>query len=402
MTKKQGKFIVIDGTDGSGKATQTKMLVERLEKNGYPVEMADFPQYGEKSAGMVENYLNGKYGTAEDVGPFRASIFYAIDRYDASFKIKKWLREGKTVVSNRYVTANMGHQGGKIKEAKKRQEYFKWLYDLEYRLFDIPRPDINIILHVDALAAQKLVDDKAKREYINGRKRDLHEKDINHLRRAEQVYLEIARQFSDIELIECSPQNKILPREQINDLLWQRIKKHLESEQINNNKKELITEQNFLFSTKAEGKDNLASIRFERISKNAILPTRAYQDDIGFDLYAIDYYTLLPGERAGIKTGLKLALPKGYAGLIWDRSSSAKNGIHTLGGVFDPGFRGEMIIHLINLSADILQISPGKKIAQLLIQKTETPQIIEAKIDNDSERNEKSHGSSGDFFHQNK
>ena len=109
---KKGKFIVIDGTDGSGKATQTKLLVKKLRKEKYKVKLADFPQYNKKSAGLVEEYLSGKYGTEKNVGPYVASIFYACDRYDASFKIRKWLKEGNIVISNRYVTANMGHQGG--------------------------------------------------------------------------------------------------------------------------------------------------------------------------------------------------------------------------------------------------------------------------------------------------
>jgi dTMP kinase len=115
---KKGVFIVIDGTDGAGKKTQTDILCEKLKAYGFAVEIADFPQYGHKSAGLVEEYLNGRYGTAEAVGPYAASIFYACDRYDASFKIRKWLAEGKVVVSNRYVAANMGHQGGKIAQSR--------------------------------------------------------------------------------------------------------------------------------------------------------------------------------------------------------------------------------------------------------------------------------------------
>ncbi len=121
QNNKIGKFIVIDGTDGSGKGTQTEILVNRLRNLGHDVAMADFPQYGQVSAGLVEEYLNGNYGKAEEVGPYRASIFYACDRYDASFKIRKWLEEGKIVISNRYVTANMGHQGGKISSQKRRK-----------------------------------------------------------------------------------------------------------------------------------------------------------------------------------------------------------------------------------------------------------------------------------------
>src|SRR3989344_1407856 len=143
--KQRGKFIVIDGTDGSGKATQTNLLLEELKTSGYEVEMTDFPQYGTKSAGLIEEYLNGKYGK---VGPEAASIFYAIDRFDASFKVRQWLDEGKIVISNRYVTANAGHQGGKIDDYHDRVKFFRWLDNLEYKIFAIPKPDLNVILHM--------------------------------------------------------------------------------------------------------------------------------------------------------------------------------------------------------------------------------------------------------------
>lgn len=220
----KGKFIVIDGTDGSGKATQTELLVKRLRKEKCKVKIFDFPQYGLKSAGLVEEYLNGKYGSAKEVGPYRASIFYACDRYDASFKIRKFLESGYVVVSNRYVTANMGHQGGKITDAKKRKEYFDWLYELEYGIFEIPKPDLNIILHVDAAVAQKLVDGKGQRGYTK-KKRDLHEKDLKHLRDAEKVYLEIAKTMKNFKLISCTEEKCIMDRTLINDLIWREVKK---------------------------------------------------------------------------------------------------------------------------------------------------------------------------------
>lgn len=225
---KKGKFIVIDGTDGSGKATQTELLAKRLRKEEYKIKIFDFPQYGQKSAGLVEEYLNGKYGSAQEVGPYRGSIFYACDRYDASFEIRKYLEEGKIVISNRYVTANMGHQGGKITNPKERKKYFDWLYDLEYGIFGIPRPDLNIILHVDAAIAQKLVDSKGTRNYIKGqKKRDLHEKDLKHLRDAERVYLEIAKTFPKFHLIKCTENKNIMTREKISELVWKEVKKLL-------------------------------------------------------------------------------------------------------------------------------------------------------------------------------
>ena len=104
----KGKLIVLDGTDGCGKKTQTEKLVERLRQEGQEVVMQDFPRYGERSAAIVEDYLNGKFGTAEQVGPYRASIFYACDRFAASTEIFSALESAKHVVSNRYVSANMG------------------------------------------------------------------------------------------------------------------------------------------------------------------------------------------------------------------------------------------------------------------------------------------------------
>jgi dTMP kinase len=220
----KGRFIVIDGTDGSGKATQTKLLVEELKLGGYPVEMTDFPQYGTKSAGLIEEYLNGKYG---QVGPEAASIFYAIDRFDASFKIKEWLKAGKIVIANRYVTANAGHQGGKISDDFDRLRFFKWLDNLEYNIFGIPKPDLNIILHVPAKMAQKLVDKKSSldRKYVNGKKRDLHEADLKHLQNAEKVYMEIARLFPNTKLVECVAGGKLLDPQSVHNKVWELVRR---------------------------------------------------------------------------------------------------------------------------------------------------------------------------------
>ncbi len=220
----KGKFIVLDGTDGSGKGTQTKMLVETLKNEGYVVEMADFPQYGQKSAGAVEEYLSGKYG---QVDAYVGSMFYAVDRFDASFKIRQWLEEGRVVVSNRYVTANAGHQGSKIDDSAERIKYFKWLDNLEYNMFGIPKPDLNIILHVPAKIAQKLVDKKPKEErtYINGKKRDLHEADLKHLSRAELVFMQLAELFPNTKMIECFENEKLLTPIEVHNKVWNLVRR---------------------------------------------------------------------------------------------------------------------------------------------------------------------------------
>jgi dTMP kinase len=219
-----GKFIVIDGTDGSGKTTQFKLLKETLEQSGYRVETADFPQYGQKSAGAVEEYLNGKYG---QVNAYAGSIFYAVDRFDASFKIRKWLGSGCVVISNRYVTASAGHQGGKIEDEAQRIQFFKWLDNLEYNIFGIPKPDLNIILHVPAEIAQTLVDkkDSSMRAYNNGKKRDIHEDDLNHLINAEKTYLQIAGLFPNTKLVECMDGERMMSIQEVHNKVWELVRR---------------------------------------------------------------------------------------------------------------------------------------------------------------------------------
>ncbi len=225
---KKGLFIMLEGTDGSGKTTQTELLMDRLKAEGHAVEQISFPQYGSKSAALVEDYLNGKFGTAEEVGPYRASIFYAVDRYAAKEQIKTWLNAGIIVIANRYVASNMGHQGGKIKDAAERQTYFDWNYNLEYTIFDIPKPDVNIILHVTPEISQQLVDKKDEREYLtDGKTRDIHEDDLNHLRDAEQAYLDIAKRFEEFSLIECVEHNAMLPPDEVHTRIWNSVSTHI-------------------------------------------------------------------------------------------------------------------------------------------------------------------------------
>lgn len=220
---KKGKFIVIDGIDGSGKTTQLKLLKKRLKKNNLPYEIADFPQYNTKSAGLVEEYLSGKYGGPEEVGPYIASIFYASDRYDAGFKIKKWLNENKIVLSNRYTSANMGHQGCKIKDKNDRQQYFQWLIDLEFNIFKIPLPDITLILDVDAETSLKLQEKRNREEWIGKDKKDIHENNIAHLSSARNIYQEITKDYPNIVLIKCLKDGKLMPKNKINNILWNKI-----------------------------------------------------------------------------------------------------------------------------------------------------------------------------------
>jgi dTMP kinase len=188
----QGKLVVIDGTDGSGKGTHAGMLIERLLRENRKVQLSDFPQYGKASAFFVEKYLRGEYGPLESIGAKKASLFYALDRYDASFLMRKHLEEGTIIVSNRYVSSNMGHQAGKIVDPDERKACIEWLKDIEYGILELPKPDVNILLYVPPEVGQQLVDQKVTRDYTQGKKRDIHEADIEHLRQASLSYLEVA------------------------------------------------------------------------------------------------------------------------------------------------------------------------------------------------------------------
>jgi len=222
----KGKFFVFEGIDGCGKATQTKLLAEYFRQKGFEVEKIDFPQHGQRSSAMVDDYLTGKYGTSEDVGPEIASIFYATDRYDASLKIKKWLDEGKIVISDRYLVSNIGHQGGKIKDKSDWKKYVNWLYNLEYGIFKIPKPDYTFILKTSAEFSLKLsnnITDYDKQQtrinYLGDTtKQDIHEKNKSHLENALNSYLMAVAEFpEDFEVIECLENGEMLPATVINE-----------------------------------------------------------------------------------------------------------------------------------------------------------------------------------------
>lgn len=222
-SKQKGLFVVIEGTDGSGKGTQFKKLSERLSLEGYEVAEFDFPQYELESSYFVREYLNGKYGSADEVGPYKSSLFYALDRYEAATKIKQALKEGKIVIANRFTGSNMAHQGTKFSHAEERRGYFIWLDNLEFELLDIPRPDKSIVLRVPAETAQLLVDKKQKRSYTD-KKRDIHEADLSHLQRSVEVYDDLCKLFpKDFQSIDCVRNNRLMTVDQIQDMIWNSI-----------------------------------------------------------------------------------------------------------------------------------------------------------------------------------
>lgn len=216
----RGKLIVIDGGDGSGKTEQTDRLVARMTREGLPVKTVAFPRYETPTGAEVKAYLNGKYGPAAQVPARQASILYAVDRWAAFHDgVFAPLEDGTHVICNRYVASNMGHQGSKFADPAERTAFFRWNDELEHAIFCIPRPDLNVILHVPAETSIRLIDGR-------GNAKDGHE-NVEHLKRAEATYLELARTFPGFALIECVRDGKLLPIPEIHELVWAEVSKAL-------------------------------------------------------------------------------------------------------------------------------------------------------------------------------
>ena len=240
INKMKGKLIVIDGTDGVGKATQTAKLVKRLETEGYQTETLDFPRYKEHFGKLIGECLNGMdcitnwKGDPKDVGfaslhPKIASVLYAADRFDTSSTIEKWLLEGKVVVLDRYVSANQIHQGGKITDENERKEFLKWLDHMEHGIFKIPRPDKIIYLDVPIEITQKLLQEKSsniKKEYKKSGI-DAHENNVDHLIAAKISGLKMVEQLNSWERIECYSDNQLISLEGVHERIWQIVLKVL-------------------------------------------------------------------------------------------------------------------------------------------------------------------------------
>ncbi|OYT34143.1 MAG: thymidylate kinase [Candidatus Aenigmarchaeota archaeon ex4484_52] len=218
---KKSKLIVLAGTDGSGKKTQANLLKKKFIEKNIPAKIISFPRYGKNSAKAIEYYLKGEFGTIEEIDPYFASVLYAHDRFKAKKKITKWLEDGNIVICDRYVSANEGHQASKIKDKKQKDVFLNWIHNLEYEIYKIPKPDVNILLYMPYEIGQKLVDKKGFRNYV-GNKRDVHEADSNHLKNAQKNYLYIAKKYNWLK-IDCYKKKEPLPMDVIHQILWKKI-----------------------------------------------------------------------------------------------------------------------------------------------------------------------------------
>jgi len=221
----KGKLIVIDGADGAGKATQAKLLVDKLVAEGYSTELIDFPQYYDNFFGkLVGEYLTGKFGKAVEVDPYLASLLYAGDRFESAPKIKKWLSEGKIVVTNRYSASNAAFQGVKFK-GQKQKNFLDWLDNLEFKIYNIPKEDYLLYLDVPIKISQKLLLKKSKRQYTKNAKKDHHEKDVEYQAKVASLYKKLTSQKNNWIRINCVFGEKLLSPAQIHEKIWKVIEK---------------------------------------------------------------------------------------------------------------------------------------------------------------------------------
>ena len=226
----KGKLIVIEGTDCSGKETQTKLLVKYLKENNTKVFTMSFPNYDSPTGKIIggpflgKSYISEGYFTegAPNVDPKVSSLYYAADRLYNLPIIQKKLNEGYTVILDRYVYSNMAHQGGKLDTSEERDRMFKWLEKLEFELLELPKADIKVFLHMPYEASLKLKESRAKNEEM-----DQLESSKEHLLRAERAYLELSDKY-DFYKIECAIEDDAKNIEDINLELYDYIIKQLE------------------------------------------------------------------------------------------------------------------------------------------------------------------------------
>ena len=219
-----GKLLVVEGLDGSGKATQTALLYKALLGEGVPLRRVSFPDYDSDSSALVKMYLQGAFGSDPDaVNAYAASSFYAVDRY-ASFRTD-WgphYTAGGLVLADRYTTSNAVHQCAKLPR-EKWDGFLDWLFDYEYRLLGLPAPDAVIYLRLDPAVSQKLM---TGRYHGDEKKKDIHEADRRYLTRCREAALQ-ASELWGWKRIPCARDGVMRPVEEIHQDIYNAVKEIL-------------------------------------------------------------------------------------------------------------------------------------------------------------------------------
>ena len=217
----QGKLIVFEGTDGSGKATQSELLCQELTRRGVPYRKLTFPRYQEESSALVRLYLGGAFGQKPgDVNAYAAASFYSVDRY-ASYK-QDWgsyYEQGGLLIADRYTTSNAVHQASKLPEGE-REAFLDWLFDLEYRLLGLPEPDLVLYLDMPTEITEKML---RQREQAAGTHADIHEQDEAYLKACRENARAIVRRCG-WQVIDCAENGAPRTPEDIHNEVYRRVR----------------------------------------------------------------------------------------------------------------------------------------------------------------------------------
>lgn len=221
-TTRKGIFVVLEGNDGAGKATQTELLLQKLRSEGRAAEKIDFPKYGGNVFGaLIGECLAGKHGDFLNLDPKIASSLYALDRFESSERVRSLLEEGVVVIADRYAGSNQIHQGGKIADDTERKVFLLWLENIEFGILNIPRPDLTVYLRVPLETSLQLLQEKraAKNDSLGERERDVVEEDRSYLERSIQTadWLMGRERWG---VVECMENGTLRTREAIHEEVW--------------------------------------------------------------------------------------------------------------------------------------------------------------------------------------
>ena len=215
-----GKLFVIDGTDGSGKQTQFQKLTERLAKEKIDYRTVSFPNYESPSSSLVKMYLSGEFGEhAKDISPYIASTFYAADRYATyTIQYKEYYENGGVILADRYTTANMVHQAGKIEDKEERKKFLDWLWNFEFKLYGLPVPTEVFFLKMPPEKSLELIKDR-KNKFTHQEQKDIHERDKNHIIDSFNAACNVAKEYNWYT-IECMKDNQIRTIDDIHEEIY--------------------------------------------------------------------------------------------------------------------------------------------------------------------------------------
>jgi dTMP kinase len=221
------KLYVVEGVDGAGKSTQINLLKDFFIRNGYQCEYLHFPRteapyFGE----LIARFLRGEFGTLSEVNPWLVAMLYAGDRKDASGIISDWLKKGRIVLLDRYTYSNIAYQCAKLGNKDEQELLLKWIMDLEFIHFAIPRPDLNIFLDVPfSFTEEKLSSRRTgkSRSYLNGNK-DIHEESLLFQRKVRDMYIRVSEADKRLCVVNCSDgENNMLPPEAVFNLIIKKM-----------------------------------------------------------------------------------------------------------------------------------------------------------------------------------